>query len=248
MLPTFTGSIHPIMGSIKSTGVRCVFGQQPPAQKTLPFVTISRQAGAGGRTLAQQLVTRLNEHLDPLDQLWQAYDRELVEKVAADAKISADLIASLEDSSHTWLDEFFSGLSFKPTPSEMAIVHRIANTIRGLANTGHVILVGRGAGFITANMPAGIHVRLVANFDYRVKAMSYQWKVNKQEAERRLHEIDQNRQAFYKRFFPNKELTPENFTITFNVERISEEQMAECLIPLLKTPQNVRQPTISFGS
>jgi hypothetical protein len=51
-----------------------------------PFVTISRQAGAGGRTLAKALAERLTE-IDPSDRPWAAWDGELVEKVAAEQRI-----------------------------------------------------------------------------------------------------------------------------------------------------------------
>jgi hypothetical protein len=44
-----------------------------------PFVTISRQAGAGGRSFARGLAARLNE-LDPGGLPWTVWDNELVER------------------------------------------------------------------------------------------------------------------------------------------------------------------------
>src|SRR5687768_14561006 len=59
------------------------------------FVTVSRQAGAGGRTFAARLVDRLNEGC-PGSRPWAAWDRELVEKVAAENHIPASVVEQLD--------------------------------------------------------------------------------------------------------------------------------------------------------
>src|SRR4051812_42407553 len=68
-----------------------------------PFITISRQIGAGGEMLPAALVQRLNgiSHtpaagLSTPARAWQSYDRELAERVAHDHHISRELIESLE--------------------------------------------------------------------------------------------------------------------------------------------------------
>src|SRR3954447_11629111 len=62
-------------------------GQPKPPQ----FVTISRQAGAGGRTLAKRLSERLNALGigvgDDRDRAWSAWDHELVDKVSKEHEL-----------------------------------------------------------------------------------------------------------------------------------------------------------------
>lgn len=226
--------MHPILGSIRSTSVQS--HEIRPATAVLPFITISRQAGAGGHTLAKLLAQRLDANLGEQDRRWQCFDRELVEKVVADHKIAEELIHSLEDSSHTWLEELVQGFSLRShaTPSETAIFQRVAATVRALAQAGRVILVGCAAGFITTHMPGGIHLRLVARFAHRVATMSRQWDISLDEAAARVSEIDRNRLAFYKRFFPNRPLTAEEFTLTLNSSALREEEMVKCILPLIK--------------
>ena len=71
---------------------------EPP--RPLPFVTISRQAGAGGRTLAKHLAERLNALAGGGGDDWSAWDHTLVEKVSRDYDLSQALVAALEDSRH----------------------------------------------------------------------------------------------------------------------------------------------------
>src|SRR5687768_505403 len=62
----------------------------------VPFVTISRQCGAGGKSLAEALVKRLNASSTG-PNTWTSWDRELVEKVATDHHISQELIDAVTE-------------------------------------------------------------------------------------------------------------------------------------------------------
>ena len=231
--------VAPILGAIKSTGMpepQILNAQDLLPRIAPPFITISREAGAGGLTLAKALVTRLNE-LQPGQRAWQSFDRELIEKIAADHKIAQELIASLVDSSHNWLTEFFSGLSLRddPTPSEVRVFHSIAATVRALAQAGRVVMVGCGAGFITGNMPGGIHIRLVAEWDFRVRYMARLLNISQEKAAREVHHRDTNRTAFFKRFFPDTPLDPERFTMTLKSSSLTEDQMVSAIVAVLST-------------
>src|SRR4051794_11635016 len=87
------------------------------AQEVIPFVTISRQAGAGGRTLATRLAERLNAlsgagggHKGDVAE-WHAWDHELVEKVAKEHELPPALVETLEDTRHPWVKDFLFGLA-----------------------------------------------------------------------------------------------------------------------------------------
>lgn len=229
--------MRPIIGTI-STSMRPsqadARGRQSPAP--LPFVTIARQAGAGGVTLAQVLVKRLNEP-DPGKQPWSAFDRELVERVAADHKISASLIESLGEASSSWLSEFFAGLKFSDRgklADELQVFRRVAQTIRALAQVGRVVIVGRGGAYITRNMPGGVHVRLVAPLAHRIKASAERHGLSKTEAADHIRQFDRNREAFYKRYWPDQTQGPELFTATLNTSDLDEDQLIKCVMPMIR--------------
>jgi hypothetical protein len=48
-----------------------------------------------------------------------------------------------------------------------------------------------------------------------------------------VKDVDHNREAFYRRHWPGKELTPQTFTITLNTAGLTEEQMVAAVMPLI---------------
>ena len=204
--------------------------EQPPTPGL--FVTISRQGGAGGRTVAQRLVNRLNV-LDPGDVPWTLWDRALVEKVAADNNIARELIESLEDTSRSWVEEFLASLAGEGNETEAKVYQVVASAIRALAQRGRVVVVGRGGVYITRNMPGGIHVRLIAPAEYRARHMAEQLNVSAETAMTHILALDKSRSAFYHRYWPKEIISPEAFTVTINTAKVNEDRAVESLVPLI---------------
>ncbi len=177
---TISENVRPIMAALKTlsleTKPRAERGEAPA-----PFITLSRQPGSGAWMLAQEFVETINaDHPD--GPHWTCWDRELVEKVAADHHLSERLIESLEDVDHSWLAQFLSGISFSGDYDAMRVYRRVAATIRALAQAGHVVIVGRGSGFITRNMAGGIHLRLVAPLEHRICIIERTLNITRQQA------------------------------------------------------------------
>jgi cytidylate kinase len=227
--------VRPIFGALRSVPIAVhstVFREVSPPVP--PFITISRQVGAGALTLAQRLVERLNRD-DPAEQPWTCWDRELVGKVASEHHLAETLVESLEDSTPSWLEEFFAGLASNAGqwPSRDRVFSRVAQTIRALAQAGRVVIVGRGGVHITHNMPGGIHVRLVATLDRRIAHMVDFQKTTPQKAAEHVRRSDNIRDAFHKRYWPNRSLAPETFHLTVNTGTVSEERAIDCILELV---------------
>ncbi|MGD0390780.1 MAG: cytidylate kinase-like family protein [Tepidisphaeraceae bacterium] len=195
------------------------------------FLTISREPGAGGVPLAQRLAERLNAH-GPGD--WSAWDQELVEKVSAEYHLKKGVIETVNERPHNWLNDLVSNFSQNVTPSDLGVFKKVAGTIRALATAGHAILVGRGGRFITNGLAGGIHLRLVAPLEYRVKTTAESFNLSLPAAAKRLAEIDRNRTVFYRQFWPGKSLEPQSFTMTLNSAELSLDEMVACVLPLVR--------------
>jgi cytidylate kinase len=202
---------------------------------TVPFVTISRQAGARGRSLATQLAERLNE-IDPGPLPWTVWDDELVERVAKEHGLPHQRVAALEDERPSWLEEILGGLTItegKTPADELAVYRRVAATIRALAELGRVIIVGRGGAYVARDIPDGVHVRLVAPLEFRVAAAAQQQGISRKAAAAWVKERDASRDAFYRRHWPSRPLVPENFTMLLNVSILSLAQQVAAILSVL---------------
>lgn len=214
-----------------------------------PFVTISREGGAGGRTIGSRLVDRLNE-LDPGEPPWSLWDKGLVEKVANEHHISQEAIEALESSHKPWMQEFLAGLSMQADPADVRIYRMVGTAIRALAAQGRVVVVGRGGAFITRNMPGGVHLRLVAPTEFRIDAMARQLNIAREAAAEHVRQLDHQRAAFYKRFWPKNTFTPDAFTLTINTANADEQRAVECILPLVLADSRVtvHHPSESLGT
>lgn len=235
-------NLQQLLGSLRTSEETPAGVLVHEARPVWPFVTISRQAGSGGIKFGRLLAERLNG-ADPSAHPWHSFDRELVERIAADHHLSTDLIDSLEKSSHTWIAEFIGGLSHSDrAPSELGVFRRVMETMRALARAGHVVLVGLGGALMTRDMPRGLHVRILAPFEWRVANLARNDGLNHGEARERVKLLDRDREAFVTRFWPQVKNMQEFYHLTLNASLLSEEQMVECLLPLIGAhrPQGAR--------
>lgn len=203
------------------------------------FVTVSREPGAGGVTFSHRLAARLNAE-DGAD--WSAWDRELVEKVSAEEGIEKHVIEMITQRPHNWLDELaqsFATSEHSHVIDELRAYKRVAMSIRALASAGHAILVGQGGVFITSGMRGGVHVRLVAPLQHRIKSWSGQFNVSQRQAAEQIVRADHNRNVFFSRYWPGKSLGPEAFTMTLNSGDLSVDELVECVLPAVLSRQSV---------
>src|SRR5437667_7414343 len=90
----------------------------PPEPPPPPPVTIalSCEAGANGLAVARAVGDRLG---------WHVYDHELVEWIAREMGVRAELLKSVDQKRMSWLLEILQGFSFGPVVTEEAYVYHL---------------------------------------------------------------------------------------------------------------------------
>lgn len=227
---------------LPGSNVRSVLGEmkvepwltQPQHVGKPPFVTISRQPGAGGLLVGKDLVESLNK-AGVAGGGWTLWDDELVAKVASDNNLTTELVRGLEygQKRHSWLLDFMSSLPGEPGPpistNEVWIYHRIADTIRSLAKTGRVVIVGHGSGLIARTIYGGVRARLVAPFEWRVNFISHHLGLAPRKARSWVRGADRHWDAFYRRFWRGVSLGPESYACTLNSSELSLPEMVDAI-------------------
>jgi cytidylate kinase len=199
-----------------------------------PFVTISRQAGAGGHLLAHVLSTDLLNEPAELFQGWHVFDRELCEIVAKDPELNASLEELISESYKSEYADFFESL-FTGRSRQYAITKKTFKVIRMLAALGKVIIVGRTSAFVTHSLPGGIHIRLVAPEQTRARWLMKKFKFSKEEALNLLHKQDFEREKLSKTYF-NKDITdPINYDVVWNSETSDPHVISDSIIRMIKS-------------
>lgn len=193
------------------------------------FITIARQIGADCFALPGLLKEQLNSR-NPV-RAWSQWDQELIEKVSRDHQIPRELIASMESSGYSWVDDLLSGVAGRV--DEMIVFSRVKAVVRELAGDGHVILIGHGSTYMTRDLPGGLNIRLIAPTEYRIKRVAERFKLSENEASRHMRRIDKRRERFFGRFWPDLPLSAEMFAATFNAADGPEPVLASAILAML---------------
>ncbi len=187
-----------------------------------PFVTISRESGAYGMTIADLLAEHLRKHERRRAGFWAVFDKELIQKVMEEHQFPARFESYFAESCTSLIKDVIEevlGLH----PAQEILVRRVNNTILHLAMLGHVILVGRGANIITRRLPNGTHVRLVGSFEKRVAHMKEYLDLPEKEAREYVTREDHNRHHYIKRYFQRDINDMSLYDLVINTDTVSPE-------------------------
>ena len=169
-----------------------------------PVITVSRQAGSGGHTVAEHLIKLLQDPGSEASSSWAIFDRNLVERVLLDHNLPHNLARFMPEDRISEISDTMDEL-FGLHPPSWTLVRKTADTILHLAELGNVILIGRGANVITAKFDYAFHVRLVGSLERRVKRMQETQNLNAKRALDLVQREDLGRKRYLKKYF-NKDI------------------------------------------
>jgi cytidylate kinase len=211
-------------------------GKQPGgAGARYPFITISRQVEAGGHSLADALLAEMKKRpKELLFQGWQLFDRQLCQVVADDPKLKVTLNSLVEERMASPIEDLLKESLLGQTPQK--VVHRkIFEIIRSVACLGKAIILGRGASCLTRNMPGGVHVRLVAPLEVRIKRLMKLREIDSEaEAREQLEELDESRRKLVRVYFDRDIDDPLLYDVVFNTDSVPLEEVARAVLGLVQ--------------
>lgn len=199
-----------------------------------PFVTISRQAGAGGHLLSYVILSEfLKFKRTDIFEGWHVFDKDLMEVVARDPLLQgsmADLVSEKYRSEFSdFIDSLFTG------QSRQYMFHKTTfKVVRMLAAIGKVVIVGRCGSLVTADLPQGIHIRLVAPKASRIVWMMKRFKLNKADATEAVEKQDSDRRKLVKLFFHRDIEDPLLYDAVWNTGKVSMEIITRTTIEMIR--------------
>ena len=198
----------------------------------LPFITISRQAGAGAETVAHLLAGKLNAGLPKDAQPWTVFDKNLIGKVLEDAELPREIGKLVHEDKDTTVQAIVGEL-LGLHPSMWTIFHHTSDTILKLARLGRCIIVGRGAEIITAKIPGGVHARLVAPESVRLAHLEKHFNLDAKAATKYLREHDEGRRRYVKTNFEKDIEDPLLYHAVLNTGLLTFDQAANLIASLV---------------
>lgn len=191
-------------------------------------ITVSRQTGSGGHSVAEKLAEFLQAHTPDESCPWTVFDRNLVEKVLADHHLPSRLARFMPEDRITEMTDTMDEL-FGLHPPSQTLVRQTSETILHLAEMGNVILLGRGANVITRKLEHVFHVRLVGSLENRVRRLRRVTQLTDSAAREVIAREDLGRRRYLSKYFGQDIDNPLLYHLVLNTDLMSCEEAARII-------------------
>ncbi|MFP4225527.1 MAG: AAA family ATPase [Desulfobacterales bacterium] len=202
----------------------------------MTVLTISREFGAGGRTLGKWVAKELGYTL---------VDEDIVQMVAERAKVSKKTVKSMEKEAGGSLLRFMNYLISQKQINRILEDHRgyldeevyvntLTQIITDLAKEGNCVIVGRGGQYVLREHADAFHLLLVANHEDRVRFMMETYNITKDQATNTIRVHGKRRHNLYRKFGKEDYDDPLLYHLVLNMSKLSMEKATETSIKLVK--------------
>ncbi len=196
-----------------------------------PFVTISRRAGAGGRSLAAALEGEMRSRSrdDPALFLdWHVFDetllRLLTEHPGSKTRFEELLAEEYRSKAQDYVHQLLTG-----GPPQDLVLARVFHSLRAVAGFGKALIIGRSGACLTRDLHKGVHVRLVGSEKPCVDRLRERYGLDEGEARRRRLQLDASRARLVAAYFERDIDDPLLYDCVWNTDRVSFEEIARAV-------------------
>lgn len=209
---------------------------QIPKSEPGPVITISRDTGCSAsvitKLLYDQIQLRYYNNKENPGQ-WKLIDKEVIHIAAQTLQVNPyELNYVFKGIEKNALTEVLESLSSKYYHSDRKVKRIIFNIIRGMAERGHIIFLGRGAAAITRNMQNSLHIRFVAPLDWRIKQVASRFNMTAEKAATFVQESDERRTKLIECFGEKNDTSL--FDAIYNTSRLTHEEIVDQILILAK--------------
>ena len=179
-------------------------------ERVQPFVTISREAGAGGGEIARNLGEALG---------WDVLDSEILDFMAERYQLPRDMLEVVDETKANWIQDIFGEWFDSQVVSHEKFLVYLERILWLAAMHGRVVIVGRGAQFVLPR-DKGLRVRVVAPKPFRVRRVMENRELTEVAAERWTAEVDEGRHQWARRYFDRALDDPHLYDLVLNIHRV----------------------------
>jgi cytidylate kinase len=199
-----------------------------------PAITISRETGAGAITIGEN-VRQSFQILEKGSHSWALFDQNIVTAMLEDHQLPKHLEDFIREEDKPALKDAFEEL-LGLHPSTPTLVQRMSRTIHKLGNAGGVVLIGRGAHIICANLSHAFHVRLVAPLNSRIQHIADYFGLSEKEAAEYVQRQDRNRQQYVRRYFGADVTDPHDYHLVINSGKLGYQEATRIIVEAASRP------------
>ena len=202
----------------------------------MSVITISRQFGAGGRTLGEMVADNLE---------YEFYDNEVIQMVSTKAKVSEDSVAAIEKETGGVFKKLMADIVPKSlkdlmlsrkqeTIDEEIYVDILQKIITEIADGGNAVIIGRGGQYILKDRDDVFHVLIAAEGHDREKFLEEKYDLTHDQAVNAVSQDDRRRANLYRKFNVTDYDQPDKYHLVLNTSKLDFDTACELICELIK--------------
>lgn len=194
--------------------------KEKPKPEMPPTVCFSRKIGVGALEVADILADKIN---------YRVFDREILEQMARDAKVSKKTVAFFDELYPGKVSELGAYLFGEKSFIKSDYTKQLVETVFSLSYLEPSIFVGRGTHLILPRDRV-LAVRFIGGREHRTKRLAKILKITKQQVDRKLGGIDKEQKDYFKKVHGKKAASPYEFDMMINFDFIRKPQWAADIV------------------
>lgn len=204
----------------------------------MAVITISRQFGAGGKTIGKKVADKLN---------YTFIDEDIVQIIAEKAKVSPGWVESVEKEAGGRLSRIVTRMVSKPLVDrvlkdeygyidEQIYIDYLVVLISQMAEEGNVVFLDRGSQYILNDHPDAFHVLLINTLENRIKFMVERYDLTEQRATQVVKNEEKRRVNLYKKIGKQDYDQAQLYHMVINMAKVGLE---DAVTTIVRTAKNM---------
>ena len=113
---------------------------------------------------------------------------------------------------------------------DKVFIEAMTTVVKNLHRAGNVVIVGRGANVILADIPGVLHVGLLAPLEVRVQTMMQGELFDREEALVYVEELERARETYFRKFFRVNPSESTLYHMMLNMGKMEQKTAAEVIV------------------
>lgn len=193
-------------------------------------ITISREFGSMGRTIARKMAQELNIEF---------YDRDIVEEVSKRLGLPVPTISDVEEKASNYFVRSFP-LGNMTTELQDQIFKVQQDIIQNLASKESCIIVGRCADYVLREHKNHMRVYIYTSYENKYNNCVNNLLLNPKEAAKMIKSVDKARKAYHMRYAKYAPNDPEYKDVLVDSSFLGVEGTAELLVDMAKKKFDIK--------
>ena len=193
-------------------------------------ITINREAGSGGKEIAEKLGKLLGV---------KVYGKEILASIMDKYNLSKEDVEQIKATKRNWWSDFCRFYKQFGTTAAIAyesfevdsvqLYQEEEKILKELAEQESCIIVGRTGFHIFKDNPDAMRLLIISNPECRIKRLMERQSVNEQGAREIMERADKARENYTKAFAGTSRYDARNYDMVLNVSGFTTDQVAQFL-------------------